>query len=446
VSKKYFGTDGIRGKVNKGALTPDTAMKIGMAAGSLFLQPDAVHRVVIGKDTRRSGYMYEPALAAGFTAMGMDVIMVGPMPTPAVAMLVKSLRANLGVMISASHNPHGDNGIKFFGPDGYKLSDDQEYEIERRIDGDLSSHLQCSESLGRAERLEDAPGRYVEFSKATVPAGITLDGLKVVVDCANGAGYRVAPTVLAELGAEVVPMAVTPDGFNINAECGSTYPQAMCERVRAEGADLGIALDGDADRLILCDERGKVVDGDQIMALIARAKSRDGLLKGGGLVATVMSNLGLERAMQSDGLDLIRTKVGDRHVVSHMRKHGYNIGGEQSGHIILSDHVTTGDGLISGLQVMAEIKRQNKPASAVCNQFEAVPQLLKNARVSDTSILTRPDIKNAFNEVEHELGSNGRLIIRKSGTEPVIRVMAEGDDSSLITTRVTQLVELLEAG
>jgi len=445
MSRKYFGTDGMRGEVNQGFMTPDVAMKVGLAAGRVFRRGDHVHRVVIGKDTRRSGYMYEPALAAGFTAAGMDVIMVGPMPTPAIAMLVKSLRADLGVMISASHNPHQDNGIKFFGPDGFKLSDETELEIEALVDNGFHKSLVSSEKLGRATRLEDARGRYVEFAKATVPHGVTFDGLKVVVDCAHGAAYKVAPMVLWELGADVISIGVDPDGFNINKDCGSTHPDAMCKRVVAEGADLGIALDGDADRLILCDENGTIVDGDQIMALITRNWHKRGVLKGGGLVSTVMSNLGLERLLESDGLTLERTKVGDRYVVERMRKKGFNVGGEQSGHIVLSDFATTGDGLIAALQVMTEIKQSGQKASQACRQFEPVPQLLKNVRYGGGDPLSTAPVQASIAAAEAELNGSGRLVIRKSGTEPVIRVMAEGDDEAIVTRVVDQICAEIEA-
>ncbi len=445
MTRKYFGTDGIRGLVNKGAMTPDVAMRVGMAAGSFFKRGDHVHRVVIGKDTRRSGYMFEPALAAGFTAAGMDVIMVGPMPTPAIAMLVKSLRADLGVMISASHNPHHDNGLKFFGPDGYKLSDAQEIAIEELIDGDLTSCLAAPDQLGAAKRLEDARGRYIEFAKATVPAGLTFDGIKVVLDCANGAAYKVAPTVLWELGAEVIPMGVSPDGFNINDECGSTHPEAMCKRVVTEGADIGVALDGDADRLILCDENGAIIDGDQLMALITRSWCKRGLLKGGGLVTTVMSNLGLERLLTSEGLTMERTAVGDRSVVERMRSGGYNVGGEQSGHIVLNDFSTTGDGLVSALQVMTEIKQRGCTTSQACAQFEPVPQLLKNVRYSGESPIDHPDVLRAIAAAKVELKECGRLLIRKSGTEPLIRVMAESDSQSQITRIVDDICAALES-
>ncbi len=445
MTRKYFGTDGIRGFVNEGAMTPDVAMRIGLAAGAVFRTGDHVHRVVIGKDTRRSGYMFEPALAAGFTAAGIDVIMVGPMPTPAIAMLVKSLRADLGVMISASHNPHHDNGIKFFGPDGYKLSDEQEMAIEEYIDGDLSGQLAAPEKLGSAHRLEDARGRYIEFAKATVPSGLTFDGLKVVLDCANGAGYKVAPTVLWELGAEVITMGVSPDGFNINQDCGSTYPEAMCKRVIAEKADLGIALDGDADRLILCDEKGQIVDGDQLMALITRNWYARGLLKGSGLVTTVMSNLGLERLLKSEGLTMERTAVGDRHVVERMRAKGFNVGGEQSGHIVLNDFSTTGDGLVSALQVMTEIKQSGEKASEACHQFDPVPQLLQNIRYTGDDPMDHPDVLRAIAGAEIELKNSGRLLIRKSGTEPLIRVMVESDNSDQVQRVVSELCAVIEA-
>jgi len=445
MDRKYFGTDGIRGTVNQGHMTPDVAMRVGLAAGRLFTRGDHVHRVVIGKDTRRSGYMFEPALAAGFVAAGMDVYMVGPMPTPAIAMLVKSLRADAGVMISASHNPHYDNGIKFFGPDGYKLSDKQEEKIEHYIDNGIDDILVGAERLGRATRMEDARGRYVEFAKATVPAGVNFDGLKVVVDCANGAAYKVAPTVLWELSAEVVSMGVNPNGFNINDGCGSTHPELMCERVIATGADLGIALDGDADRLILCDEKGRIIDGDQIMALIARNWHQRGLLKGGGLVTTVMSNLGLERLLTGEGLSLERTKVGDRHVVERMREGGFNVGGEQSGHIILNDFSTTGDGLVSSLQVLTEIQQSGQAASIACRQFDPVPQVLKNVRYKEGDPLAAEPVKKAIKSAEETLEGCGRLVIRKSGTEPLIRVMAEGDNENKINGLVGDICAEVEA-
>lgn len=445
MSRKFFGTDGIRGRVNQNHMTPDVAMRVGLAAGRVFKRGEHVHRVVIGKDTRRSGYMYEPALAAGFVAAGMDVVMVGPMPTPAVAMLVKSLRADLGVMISASHNPHYDNGLKFFGPDGYKLSDQTELDIERLLERDCNDVLVDSSDLGKASRLESARGRYVEFAKATVPAGVSLEGLKVVLDCANGAAYKVAPDVLGELGADVIAIGVSPNGFNINDNCGSTYPQGMCDRVVAEKADVGIALDGDADRLILCDEKGKIIDGDQVMALITRAWHKRGILRGAGLVTTVMSNLGLERLLTGEGLSLERTQVGDRHVVERMREKGMNVGGEQSGHIVLSDFSTTGDGIVSALQVITEIVQSGRPASEVCQQFEPVPQLLKSVRYNVDDPMTVPKIQAAIGEAETALNGTGRLVIRKSGTEPLFRVMAEGDDAALIEQHVTNICNEVEA-
>lgn len=445
MDRKYFGTDGMRGRVNEKHMTAETAMRLGMAAGKVFRRGEHVHRVVIGKDTRRSGYMFEPALASGFVASGMDVIMVGPMPTPAVAMLVKSLRADLGIMISASHNPHYDNGIKLFGPDGYKLSDATELEIEALIDSGCSDILAEPEALGRAKRLESARGRYIEFAKATVPAGVAFDGLKVVVDCANGAAYQVAPDVLSELGADVVAMSVSPNGFNINEDCGSTHPEAMCKRVVEEGAALGIALDGDADRLILCDENGQVIDGDQIMALITRNWARSGKLRGGGLVTTVMSNLGLERLLTADGLSMERTAVGDRYVVQRMRESGINVGGEQSGHIVLSDFATTGDGLISALQVITEIVQTGQTTSEACKQFERVPQLLKSVRFEADDPLSTTGVIAAIKSAEEALNGNGRLVIRKSGTEPVIRVMAEGDNADLVTHHVDAVCEAVVA-
>lgn len=445
MDRKYFGTDGMRGRVNEKHMTAEIAMRLGMAAGQVFRRGDHVHRVVIGKDTRRSGYMFEPALASGFVASGMDVIMVGPMPTPAVAMLVKSLRADLGIMISASHNPHYDNGIKLFGPDGFKLSDETELQIEALIDAGCENALAEPEALGRAKRLESSRGRYIEFAKATVPAGVAFDGLKVVVDCANGAAYQVAPDVLSELGADVTAMSVSPNGFNINKDCGSTHPEAMCKRVVEEGAALGIALDGDADRLILCDENGQVIDGDQIMALITRNWARSGKLRGGGLVTTVMSNLGLERLLKADGLTMERTAVGDRYVVQRMRESGINVGGEQSGHIVLSDFATTGDGLISALQVITEIVQTGQNTSQACNQFECVPQLLKSVRFQADDPLSTSGVQSAIKSAEQALNGNGRLVIRKSGTEPVIRVMAEGDNADLVTQHVDAVCDAVVA-
>ena len=439
MAAKLFGTDGVRGTANSEPMTATTALALAMAAGTVFRDGPHRHRVVIGKDTRLSGYMLEPALTAGFTAIGMDVMLVGPMPTPAVAMLTRSLRADLGVMISASHNPHYDNGIKLFGRDGYKLSDELEAEIERRVAAGARDGLVAPEKLGRAQRLEDARGRYTEAAKATFPRHLRLEGLKVVVDCANGAAYRTAPTVLWELGAEVVPIAVQPDGFNINAKCGATAPERMCEQVVAHGADIGIALDGDADRVIICDETGSVVDGDQIMALIATSMQRAGTLRGGAVVATVMSNLGLERYLGGLGIALARTRVGDRYVVEHMRAHGANLGGEQSGHIVLSDHSTTGDGLLAALQVLAELVERGCKASAAARIFAPVPQRLKSVRFGGGQPLEDPTVKRVIAEGEARL-AGGRVLIRKSGTEPVIRVMAEGDDAALVDGVVERIV------
>lgn len=439
MARKYFGTDGIRGATNAGAMTAAMAMKVGMAAGAYFQRGDHKHRVLIGKDTRLSGYMLESALVAGFTSVGMDVIMVGPLPTPAVAMLTKSMRADIGVMISASHNPFADNGIKLFGPDGYKLSDEAELTIEELIDSDVP--LSPSAQIGRARRIEDAQGRYIHFAKATFPDNLRLDGLRVVIDCANGAAYKVAPLALWELGADVVAIGITPNGININRDVGSTAPQTLSETVVASGADIGIALDGDADRLIIVDEQGKVVDGDQLMATIAASWARAGRLAGGGLVATVMSNLGLERHLSAQGLGLVRTAVGDRYVLEKMRSSGYNVGGEQSGHIILSDYGTTGDGLVAALQVLAELKRSGAPASEVLHRFEPLPQLLKNVRFAGGKPLEHDAVKSAIAAAEAELAGTGRLVIRPSGTEPVIRVMAEGDDARQVETLVDRICD-----
>ncbi|MDG5489432.1 phosphoglucosamine mutase [Sphingomonas sp. BGYR3] len=443
MARKYFGTDGIRGATNAGAMTARMAMQVGMAAGAHFRRGDHRHRVVIGKDTRLSGYMLESALVAGFTSMGTDVVMVGPMPTPAVAMLTRSMRADMGVMISASHNPYADNGIKLFGPDGYKLSDADELAIEALIDSDIP--LIASSEIGRARRIEDARGRYIHFAKATFPDTLTLDGLKVVIDCANGAAYQVAPTTLWELGAEIIAIGVNPNGKNINDRIGSTYPHTMCETVVASGADIGIALDGDADRLIVCDEQGHVVDGDQLMATIADGWARDGRLAGGGLVATVMSNLGLERHLDRSGLSLARTRVGDRYVLEEMRGSGFNVGGEQSGHIILSDYATTGDGLVAALQVLAELKRAGAPASQVLHRFDPVPQLLKNVRFSGGKPLEAASVRDIIAAAEAELSGKGRLVIRPSGTEPVIRVMAEGDDAAQVEAVVDRICDAVRS-
>lgn len=439
MKRKYFGTDGIRGTVNHGSITAETAMRIGMAAGQYFLRGDHRHKVVVGKDTRLSGYMLEPALVSGFTSVGMDVVTVGPMPTPGVAMLTKSMRADLGVMISASHNPFQDNGIKLFGPDGYKLSDDVELEIESRMDNCLNNALVEPALTGRVKRLEDVQGRYIEFAKNTVGQKLRLEGLKIVVDCANGAAYKVAPEVLWELGADVIPVGVSPNGFNINNGCGSTHPEYVAEQVVTHGADIGIALDGDADRLIVVDERGTVIDGDQLMGLITTSWAKQGLLKGGGLVATIMSNLGLENYIKSQGLKLARTNVGDRYVVEHMRKHGFNLGGEQSGHIVMSDFATTGDGLLAALQIFQVLREKDEVASTALRLFERLPQVLKNVGFQKGNPLEDKFVLEAISDGEAQLNGTGRLVIRKSGTEPLIRVMAEGEDEALIETVVDQI-------
>ena len=444
MTRKFFGTDGIRGTTNLEPMTAETALRVGQAAGTHFLRGDHRHRVVIGKDTRLSGYMMESAMVAGFTSVGMDVVLLGPMPTPAVAMLTRSMRADIGVMISASHNPFADNGIKLFGPDGYKLSDDDERAIERRLEE--KPKLAKSEMIGRARRIDDARGRYIHFAKDTFPGHLRLDGLKVVIDCANGAAYHVAPEALWELGAEVVPIGVTPNGLNINEECGSTSPQLLQETVVASGADIGIAVDGDADRLIVVDEQGHIIDGDQLMALIALELQARGELKGDAVVATVMSNLGLERKLGQAGLKLLRTKVGDRYVLEEMRKSGCNVGGEQSGHIILSDHATTGDGLVAGLQVLAALVEAEAPASELLRQFEPLPQLLKNVRFNGgAEPLETDSVKKQIAAAEAELEGRGRLVIRKSGTEPLIRVMAEGDDPALVERVVNDICEAVRA-
>ena len=443
MNRKYFGTDGIRGLANR-VITPELALKVGQAAGLAFQRGEYRHRVVIGKDTRLSGYMIEYAMVAGFTSVGMDVLLLGPIPTPAVAMLTRSLRADLGVMISASHNPYHDNGIKLFGPDGFKLSDDTEREIEGMIDGDLSSRLSESAELGRAKRIESVHARYIEFAKRTLPRNLDLEGLRIVVDCANGAGYKVAPEALWELGAEVVSMGVEPDGFNINRDVGSTATDALAKRVRELRADIGIALDGDADRVVIIDEKGRLVDGDQLMAVVAKSWLDDGRLSKPGIVATVMSNLGLERHLQGLGLTLARTAVGDRYVLEHMREHGYNVGGEQSGHIILSDYSTTGDGLLAALQVLAVVKQQGRPVSEVCHCFEPLPQILKNVRLRPGGRpLEESTVVTAIEASRQRLGTGGRLVIRPSGTEPVIRVMAEGDDRDLVEQVVDDVIEAL---
>ncbi len=442
--RRLFGTDGIRGTANADPMTAETALRLGQAAGLLFTRGDHRHQVIIGKDTRLSGYMLEPALTAGFIGAGMDVVLAGPLPTPAIAMLTRSLRADLGVVISASHNPYEDNGIKLFGPDGAKLSDATELEIEALMGADLAARLAPPPALGRAARLVDAAGRYIEAAKATFPRGRRLDGLRIVVDCAHGAAYRVAPAALWELGATVIPVGVAPDGFNINRGCGSTDPAAMCAKVVESGAHLGIALDGDADRCVLADERGTLIDGDQILALIARQYQRDGRLRGGGIVATVMSNLGLERFLGGLGLALHRTRVGDRYVSEAMRALDCNIGGEQSGHVILADHATTGDGLIAALQVLAGLVESGEKASTLCQVFPTLPQMLRNVRSLGPEVLRRPAVQLGVAEAEAALRGRGRLLIRESGTEPLIRVMAEAEDEALVARIVEHLCALLE--
>jgi phosphoglucosamine mutase len=440
--RKYFGTDGIRGPANR-VITPELALKVGQAAGIVFTRGDHRHRVVIGKDTRLSGYMIETALIAGFTSVGMDVLQLGPMPTPSVAMLTRSMRADLGVMISASHNLFADNGIKLFGPDGFKLDDETELKIEKLIGEDLTKKLAKSTDLGRAKRIDGVHDRYIEFAKRTMPKTISLDGLRVVVDCANGAAYRVAPEALWELGAEVIAMGVDPDGFNINKECGSTDLAAISHKVREMRADIGIALDGDADRVIIIDEKGNAVDGDQLLAVIAESWKEDGRLSRPGVVATVMSNLGFERHLKGLGLELVRTAVGDRYVLEHMRKEGYNIGGEPSGHIIMSDYTTTGDGFVAALQLLAVVKGQDKPVSELCHRFEALPQILKNVKYKAGKPLENAGVRSAIADAEEKLGRTGRLIIRPSGTEPVIRVMGEGDDRDLVEQVVDGVVDAI---
>lgn len=443
MSRKYFGTDGIRGKANSFPMTPDIAMKVGMAVGLLFRESGQGKRVVIGKDTRLSGYMIENALVAGFTATGMDVFLLGPIPTPGVAMLCRSLRADIGVMISASHNPYYDNGIKLFGPDGFKLSDELEMQIEKLIETDLSGTLASNGDIGRAKRVDGDIYRYIEFAKRTLPRNLSLSGLRIVVDCANGAGYKVAPSALWELGADVVTINDEPNGVNINLDCGSTHPVGLIKKVNEVRADLGIALDGDADRVLMVDGDGNVIDGDQLMAVIAESWSKAGRLTGSGIVATVMSNLGLERFLGDIGLTLARTKVGDRYVVEHMREHGFNVGGEQSGHIVLSDFSTTGDGLVSALQILAVMQEQQRPLSEVCRKFEPVPQLLKNVRTTGGKPLEDITVKSAIDDGRDRLGKSGRLVIRPSGTEPLIRVMAEGDDRTLVEAVVNDIINVI---
>ena len=444
MSRFLFGTDGVRGRANSEPMTAETAMRVGMAAGLVFNRGGHRHRVVIGKDTRLSGYMIEQALTAGFLSVGMDVLLLGPIPTPAVGFLTRSMRADVGVMISASHNPFEDNGIKLFGPDGFKLSDAVEDEIEKLVTAPSNGGLAAPAAIGRAKRMDDSEGRYIEAVKASAARGLDLSDLKIVVDCANGAAYKVAPTVLWELGAEVIPVAVAPDGFNINGNCGSTHPALLQEHVVAHSADVGIALDGDADRVVMVCEHGRVVDGDQLMATIADQWKRDGRLAGGGVVATVMSNLGLERYLGTRKMSLVRTQVGDRYVLERMRADGFNLGGEQSGHIIMTDHATTGDGLMAALQALSAMIKVGKPASETFRAFEPVPQLLKNVRVGDANAaMAAASVMKAIAAAEARLGKSGRILVRKSGTEPLIRVMAEGDDSDLVRTVVDQIIEAI---
>ncbi len=444
MTRKLFGTDGVRGQANSYPMTAEMALRLGAAAGRYFRRDGgSAHRVVIGKDTRLSGYMLENALTAGLTSTGMNVLLLGPVPTPAVGFLTRSMRADLGVMISASHNPHQDNGIKFFGPDGFKLSDEAEAEIEASLEGEILPAK--PESIGRAKRIEDAKGRYQEFVKTTVPAGVRLDGLKVVIDCANGAAYKAAPEVLWELGAEVVPVGVSPNGTNINDRCGSTHTQTAAEAVVAHGADVGICLDGDADRVMILDSQVKVADADQIMALMATRWAEDGRLRGGALVATVMSNLGLERHLQGRGLRLERTAVGDRYVVERMREKGFNLGGEQSGHIVMTDYATTGDGLVAGLQFLVEMARTGESAATLARQFETVPQMLKNVRYAQgKQPLLEAEVQAVIAAMEARVAGRGRILIRKSGTEPLVRVMAECEDSGLLSEVVETIVSAVE--
>ena len=445
MTRKLFGTDGVRGRANTFPMTADMALRLGAAAGRFFRRDGASgHRVVIGKDTRLSGYMLENALTAGLTSTGMNVLLLGPVPTPAVGFLTRSMRADVGVMISASHNPHQDNGIKFFGPDGFKLSDEAEAEIEAIVAGEIQ-YAQAI-NIGRAKRIEDGRGRYQEFVKTTFPAGVRLDGLKVVIDCANGAAYKAAPEVLWELGATVVPVGVSPNGTNINDRCGSTHTQTAAEAVVAHGADVGICLDGDADRVMILDETGAVADGDQIMAMLATRWAEEGKLRGGALVATVMSNLGLERHLVGRGLRLERTAVGDRYVVERMRAGGFNLGGEQSGHIVMTDYATTGDGLIAGLQFLSEMARTGKKASALVRQFQTVPQLLKNVRFPEgVKPLEQDAVKSVIEANAARIKGKGRILIRKSGTEPLIRVMAECEDEAMLLSVVDEIVGAVEA-
>jgi phosphoglucosamine mutase len=442
MNRKHFGTDGIRGRANE-AITADLALRVGQAAGIVFRRGEHRHRVVIGKDTRLSGYMIETALVAGFTSVGMDVLLLGPMPTPAVAMLTRSMRADLGVMISASHNLYDDNGIKLFDPEGYKLRDEVELEIERLIDADLGKKLAKPSALGRAKRIDGVHDRYIEFAKRTLPRHLSLGGLRVVVDCANGAAYRVVPAALWELGAEVIAIGVDPDGFNINKDCGSTAPEALTRKVLEMRADLGLALDGDADRVVICDERGHLVDGDQLIAVIAESWHKDQRLAKPAVVSTIMSNLGLERHLAGLGIKLIRTPVGDRYVLEEMREQSCNLGGEPSGHVILSDYTTTGDGFVAALQVLAVVKKLGQPVSKVCHRFEPLPQVTKNVRYRNGKPHEHAAVRSAIADGTERLNGQGRLIVRPSGTEPVIRVTAEGDDASLVEEVVDGVVVVL---
>ena len=435
MARKYFGTDGIRGKANS-KITAEIALKVGQAAGLAFQRGEHRHRVVIGKDTRLSSYMIEYGLVAGFTSVGVDVLLLGPVPTPAVAMITQSMRCDLGVMISASHNPYEDNGIKLFGPDGYKLSDEVESRIEALMDGDVAPMLARSPDLGRAKRIDDVQARYIEYAKRTLSREVSFEGLRVVIDCANGAAYKVAPEALWELGAEVIRIGVEPNGLNINQDVGSTAPEALARKVREMRADVGIALDGDADRMIIVDEKGHVVDGDQVMAVIAESWREDDRLSKPGIVATVMSNLGLERHLNRLGLALERTAVGDRYVIERMREKGYNVGGEQSGHVIFSDYSTTGDGLVSALQVLAVVQKIGRPVSEVCHRFHPLPQVLRNVRFNGGKPLENPVVAKAIADATARLEGRGRLVIRPSGTEPVIRVMGEADDKALVDSAV----------
>jgi phosphoglucosamine mutase len=445
MTRKLFGTDGIRGLANRFPMTPEIALKAGMAAGRVFTHGEHRHRVVIGKDTRLSGYMIESALVSGFTSVGMDVFLFGPLPTPAVAMLTRSLRADLGVMISASHNPYEDNGIKLFGPDGQKLSDEREEEIEALMENGLENGLAVSAKIGRARRIDDAQARYIEFAKRTFPKHLRLEGLRIVVDCANGAAYKVAPAVLWELGADVFSIGVEPNGTNINLDVGSTAPEAMIAKVRETRADFGLALDGDADRVVICDEKGHIIDGDQILALIASSWAKTGRLHGGGVVGTVMSNIGLERFLATRNLKLIRSPVGDRYVIEHMRDGGFNVGGEQSGHIIFSDFITTGDGLIAALQVLAVIAEERRPASEAAHMFNPAPQILENVRFSRGEPLKDAAVASRIRDCESRLNGSGRILVRKSGTEPVIRIMGEGEDEKLIRQVVRDIADIIRS-